>query len=127
VSSFANAILQNCCRAAREGEEDFDLIFFFFSRPKFAVHRKLADGLFLKTCEDVAKNYVETGIKIDNIIVDNCCMQMVAKPEQFDVLLAPNLYGNILSNIAAALVGGPGIMPGFNIGPDIALFEPVCV
>ena len=59
------------------------------------------------------------------MIVDNCSMQLVSKPQQFDVMVMPNLYGNIVSNVGAALVGGPGIIPGANIGREFALFEPV--
>src|SRR5439155_173777 len=80
--------------------------FFFF--------RKLGDGLFLNTCREVAEDYKCTGIKFDDMIVDNCSMQLVSKPQQFDVMVMPNLYGNIVSNVGAALVGGPGIIPGAN-------------
>ena len=59
------------------------------------------------------------------MIIDNCCMQLVSNPEQFDVMVMPNLYGNIVSNIGASLVGGPGIVPGENIGGDYAVFESV--
>lgn len=59
------------------------------------------------------------------MIVDNAAMQMVSKPQQFDVIVTPNLYGNILGNIGAALVGGPGIVPGSNFGREYAIFEPV--
>lgn len=82
---------------------------------------KLADGLFLKICSDVAKEYPE--IEYNNMIIDNCSMQLVSNPNQFDVLLLPNLYGNILTNIACGLVGGPGITSGRNYGPTHAVFE----
>jgi hypothetical protein len=59
------------------------------------------------------------------MIVDNCSMQLVSKPQQFDVMVMPNLYGNIVSNVGAALVGGPGITPGANIGREYVIFEPV--
>ena len=59
------------------------------------------------------------------MIIDNCCMQLVSNPQQFDVRVMPNLYGNIVSNIGASLVGGPGIVPGENIGGDYAVFESV--
>jgi isocitrate dehydrogenase (NAD+) len=90
-----------------------------------AVHKanimKLSDGLFLKVCGEIAKEYPD--IKFDNMIIDNCSMQMVSNPTQFDVLVLPNLYGNILTNIACGLVGGPGITSGRNYGDDYAVFE----
>ncbi|KAL8160426.1 hypothetical protein V2J09_001963 [Rumex salicifolius] len=90
-----------------------------------AVHKanimKLADGLFLESCREVAKKY--PGIKYDEIIVDNCCMQLVSKPEQFDVMVTPNLYGNLIANTAAGIAGGTGVMPGGNVGADTAVFE----
>ncbi|KAI9141716.1 isocitrate dehydrogenase, NAD-dependent [Paraphysoderma sedebokerense] len=87
---------------------------------------KLGDGLFLNTCREVAKDYESVGIKFDDMIVDNAAMQLVSKPQQFDVLVMGNLYGNIVSNVGAALVGGPGIVPGANIGREYAVFEPGC-
>ncbi|CAG8630329.1 14673_t:CDS:2 [Dentiscutata erythropus] len=87
---------------------------------------KLGDGLFLNTCREVAEDYKAAGIQFDDMIVDNCSMQLVSKPQQFDVMVMPNLYGNIVSNVGAALVGGPGIIPGANIGREYALFEPGC-
>jgi isocitrate dehydrogenase (NAD+) len=88
---------------------------------------KLGDGLFLNTCKRVAEQeYGHTGIEFDSMIVDNTSMQLVSKPQQFDVMVMPNLYGNIVSNIGAALVGGPGIVPGCNFGREYALFEPGC-
>ncbi|KAK9666681.1 hypothetical protein RND81_14G203200 [Saponaria officinalis] len=90
-----------------------------------AVHKanimKLADGLFLESCREVATKY--PGIEYNEIIVDNCCMQLVAKPEQFDVMVTPNLYGNLVSNVAAGIAGGTGVMPGGNVGADHAVFE----
>ncbi len=85
---------------------------------------KLADGLFRSTFHEVAKDYPM--IKTNDLIVDNASMQAVSRPQQFDVLVMPNLYGSILSNIGAGLVGGPGIIPGCNIGRNIAVFEPGC-
>nr|CAG8503498.1 1705_t:CDS:10 [Entrophospora candida] len=85
---------------------------------------KLGDGLFLNTCRKVAEDYKPLGIEFNDMIVDNCSMQLVSKPQQFDVMVMPNLYGAIVSNIGAALVGGPGIVPGVNIGREYALFEP---
>ncbi|XP_057542145.1 isocitrate dehydrogenase [NAD] regulatory subunit 1, mitochondrial-like [Amaranthus tricolor] len=90
-----------------------------------AVHKanimKLADGLFLESCREVAKKY--PGIKYNEIIVDNCCMQLVSKPEQFDVMVTPNLYGNLVANTAAGIAGGTGVMPGGNVGAENAVFE----
>ncbi|CCM03182.1 uncharacterized protein FIBRA_05304 [Fibroporia radiculosa] len=87
---------------------------------------KLGDGLFLNTFRRVAEEYKGTGIEFNDMIVDNTSMQLVARPTQFDVMVMPNLYGAIVSNIGAALVGGPGIVPGCNVGRDYALFEPGC-
>ncbi|XP_037497328.1 isocitrate dehydrogenase [NAD] regulatory subunit 1, mitochondrial isoform X2 [Jatropha curcas] len=90
-----------------------------------AVHKanimKLADGLFLESCREVSSKY--PGIKYNEIIVDNCCMQLVSKPEQFDVMVTPNLYGNLVANTAAGIAGGTGVMPGGNVGADHAIFE----
>ncbi|CAF9923211.1 MAG: isocitrate dehydrogenase (NAD(+)) idh1 [Gomphillus americanus] len=85
---------------------------------------KLADGLFRNTFQDVAKDYPT--LETNDMIVDNASMQAVSRPQQFDVMVMPNLYGGILSNIGAALVGGPGIVPGCNIGREVAVFEPGC-
>jgi len=85
---------------------------------------KLSDGLFLESCRAVAAEY-EGRIAFEDRIVDNMCMQLVQKPEQYDVLVAPNLYGDIISDLAAGLVGGLGVAPGANIGTDAAVFEPV--
>ena len=87
---------------------------------------KLGDGLFLNSCKKVAKLYESSGIQLETMIVDNTAMQLVAKPQQFDVMVMPNLYGSIVSNIGASLIGGPGVIPGANIGSDYAVFEPVC-
>lgn len=87
---------------------------------------KLADGLFLNTCRAVAKEYESMGVKFDDMIVDNTSMQLVSRPSQFDVLVMPNLYGNVTSNVGAALVGGPGVVPGGSIGREYAVFEPGC-
>ncbi|KAL5636453.1 hypothetical protein ACGC1H_000422 [Rhizoctonia solani] len=87
---------------------------------------KLGDGLFLNTFRQVAEEYKSSGIQFNDMIVDNTSMQLVAKPGQFDVMVMPNLYGAIVSNIGAALVGGPGIVPGCNVGREYALFEPGC-
>ncbi|KZV76110.1 hypothetical protein PENSPDRAFT_599108 [Peniophora sp. CONT] len=87
---------------------------------------KLGDGLFLNTFRRVAEEYKPYGIEANDMIVDNTSMQLVAKPQQFDVMVMPNLYGAIVSNIGAALVGGPGVVPGCNVGREYALFEPGC-
>ena len=84
---------------------------------------KLSDGLFLNTYRDVAKDYPQ--IKQREILVDNLCMQLVQKPEQFDVLVLPNLYGDIVSDLCAGLIGGLGVAQGANIGENCAVFEPV--
>lgn len=92
-----------------------------------AVHKanimKLCDGMFLEEFYKVAAEYPD--IKADDIIVDNCCMQLVTRPEQFDVLVTENLYGDIVSDLCAGLVGGLGLAPGANIGEHCAVFEAV--
>jgi isocitrate dehydrogenase (NAD+) len=93
-----------------------------------AVHKanimKLSDGLFLESCRTIAAEY-EGRIEFEDRIVDNMCMQLVQKPELYDVLVLPNLYGDIVSDLAAGLVGGLGVAPGANIGTNAAVFEPV--
>lgn len=89
---------------------------------KANIH-KLTDGLFLKAHEEAAKRFPD--VAFDSIIVDNACMQLVSKPEQFDVLSLPNLYGDIVSDLCAGLVGGLGVAPGANIGTTGAVFEAV--
>src|SRR5438128_11539258 len=93
-----------------------------------AVHKanimKLSDGLFLQSCRTVATGY-EGKVEFEDRIVDNMCMQLVQKPDLYDVLVLPNLYGDIVSDLAAGLVGGLGVAPGANIGEDGAVFEPV--
>jgi isocitrate dehydrogenase (NAD+) len=92
-----------------------------------AIHKanimKMSDGLFLNCFREVAKEYPE--IQADDLIVDNACMQLVIDPNQFDVLLLENLYGDIISDLGAGLVGGLGIAPGANRGEEIAVFEAV--
>ena len=92
-----------------------------------AIHKanimKLSDGLFLKSIRTVAQQYPETEYK--ELIVDNACMQLVMRPETFDVLVLPNLYGDIVSDLTAGLVGGLGIVPGANLGENCAVFEAV--
>lgn len=84
---------------------------------------KLSDGLFLECARKIAQQFPQ--INFREILVDNCCMQLVQNPNQFDVLLLPNLYGDIVSDLCAGLIGGLGIAQGANIGEDYAVFEPV--
>lgn len=90
-----------------------------------AVHKanimKYTDGLYLATARKVAEDYPD--IEFEDRIVDNMCMQLAQKPELYDVIVLPNLYGDIISDLAAGLVGGLGVAPGMNIGPDSAVFE----
>src|SRR5918993_899621 len=92
-----------------------------------AIHKanimKQADGLFLRSARAVAKEFPD--VTYDEKIVDNACMQLVMRPEQFDVLLLPNLYGDIVSDLGAGLVGGLGVVPGANLGERSAVFEAV--
>ncbi len=83
---------------------------------------KFSDGLFLNTAREVAKDYPK--IEFQEALVDNLCMQLVRRPQEYDIIVAPNLYGDILSDLCAGLVGGLGLAPGANIGEKIALFEP---
>src|SRR6266536_1600374 len=90
-----------------------------------AVHKanimKFTDGLFLRTAREVAQEHPE--IEFEDRIVDNCSMQLVQRPEEYDVLVLPNLYGDILSDLCAGLIGGLGVAPGGNIGDSVAVFE----
>jgi len=92
-----------------------------------AIHKanimKLSDGLFLRSVRTVAAQFPE--IQYKELIVDNACMQIVMDPLQFDMLLLPNLYGDVMSDLAAGLVGGLGVVPSANIGADCAMFEAV--
>jgi isocitrate dehydrogenase (NAD+) len=92
-----------------------------------AIHKanimKLSDGLFLRSVRAVAAQFPD--IEYKELIVDNACMQIVMDPQQFDVLLLPNLYGDVMSDLAAGLVGGLGVVPSANIGDDCAMFEAV--
>src|SRR6186997_1417642 len=91
-----------------------------------AVHKanimKFTDGLYLRVAREVAEE--NTDIEFDDRIVDNMCMQLVQRPEEYDVLVLPNLYGDILSDLAAGMIGGLGVAPGANFGEGIAIFEP---
>lgn len=84
---------------------------------------KLTDGLFLKCCQEVFAAYPD--LSVDSRVVDALCMELVLRPERFDCLLLPNLYGDIVSDLTAGLVGGLGVAPGANIGPNCAVFEAV--
>ena len=116
-----------------------------------AVHKanimKLGDGLFLKCCQEVLKRFhfilsffiqknferysvfqvskFYPRIEFDSLIIDNCTMQLVSNPHQFDVLVMPNLYGNIVDSLAAGLIGGPSVCSGATFSPDCVVFEPV--
>jgi isocitrate dehydrogenase (NAD+) len=91
-----------------------------------AVHKanilKFSDGLFLDTAREVAKEYSD--IEFNDMLIDATCMELVRKPRMFDVLVLPNLYGDIISDLCAGLVGGIGVAPGANIGDEVAIFEP---
>ncbi len=84
---------------------------------------KMTDGLFLKVAQEIGWQY--PGITTRDVIVDNACMQLVTKPQQFDIIVTENLYGDILSDLCAGLVGGLGVVPGANIGDKVAIFEAV--
>ncbi|XP_019506897.1 PREDICTED: isocitrate dehydrogenase [NAD] subunit gamma, mitochondrial-like [Hipposideros armiger] len=90
-----------------------------------ALHKanimKMGDGLFLQCCREVASRYPQ--ITFEDMVVDNATMQLVSQPQQFDVMVMPNLYGNIVNSICTGLVGGPGIVPGASYGPIYAVFE----
>jgi isocitrate dehydrogenase (NAD+) len=111
-------------RIARHG---FDLARRDGRKKITGVHKanimKLSDGLFLECCRRVAREFPE--IAYEELIVDNACMQLVRDPTRFDVLLMPNLYGDIISDLGAGLVGGLGVVPGANIGTEYAVFEAV--
>jgi isocitrate dehydrogenase (NAD+) len=111
----------------RIAEYAFDYAVAQGRRKVTAVHKanimKLSDGLFLRCCREVAERHPQ--IEYKELIVDNASMQLVMRPETFDVLLLPNLYGDIVSDLAAGLVGGLGIVPGANMGENVAVFEAV--
>lgn len=124
--------MESIKRITRAGSERIARYAFEYARKNkrksvAAIHKanimKLTDGLFLRVCGEVAKEYPE--IEFRDVIVDNCCMQLVIRPEQFDVIVTENLYGDILSDLCAGLVGGLGVVPGANIGRKVAIFEPV--
>jgi isocitrate dehydrogenase (NAD+) len=103
----------------------FDYARSYHRKKVTAVHKanimKFSDGLFLACAREVAKDYAD--IEFEDRIIDNMCMQLVQKPELYDVIVAPNLYGDILSDLCAGLVGGLGVAPGANLSADLALFE----
>src|SRR6266480_141745 len=103
----------------------FDYAKRYGRRKVTAVHKanimKFTDGLFLEVAREVAKEHPE--IEFEDRIVDNCAMQLVSRPEEYDVLVLPNLYGDIISDLCAGLIGGLGVAPGANIGDDAAVFE----
>ena len=105
----------------------FDLAVRTGRRKVTVVHKanilKSTSGLFLKVAREVAAQYPD--IQCNELIVDNCCMQLVMRPEQFDVIVTTNLFGDIISDLCAGLVGGLGLAPGANIGADAAIFEAV--
>lgn len=112
---------------ARIAEFAFKMATLEGRRKVTAVHKaniqKKSDGLFLECCREVAARHPKIGY--EEMIVDNCCMQLVLNPERFDVLVLPNLYGDIVSDLCAGLIGGLGIAPSANIGTDKAMFEAV--
>ena len=125
-------VAQSLIRNTRHGCERivryaFDLATKQRRKKVTAVHKanimKTTSGLFLKVARDVAKEYPD--IAFNEMIVDNTCMQLVMNPQQFDVIVTTNLFGDIISDLCAGLVGGLGLAPGANIGSDVAIFEAV--
>jgi isocitrate dehydrogenase (NAD+) len=105
----------------------FDYALKYGRKKVTAIHKanimKFSDGLFLESVRHIAKDYPD--IEFNDLIVDNAAMQLVLNPYQFDLIVAPNLYGDILSDLCAGLIGGLGLTPGANIGDKISVFEPV--
>lgn len=123
---------QSLIRVSRRGSERivryaYDMARRLGRKKVTIVHKanimKTTSGLFLNVARDIAKDYPE--ITSNEMIVDNCCMQLVMRPEQFDVIVTTNLFGDIISDLCAGLVGGLGLAPGANIGTDAAIFEAV--
>ncbi|CAD7700432.1 unnamed protein product [Ostreobium quekettii] len=112
-------------KSLRTAEYAFEFAFLNSRKSVTAVHKanimKVGDGEFLKACRTVAERY--PSINYNEMIVDNTCMQLVSRPHQFDVMVTPNLYGNLVCNIVAGLCGGVGLCPGSNIGDGVAVFE----
>jgi NAD-dependent isocitrate dehydrogenase len=125
MAQAVKVITRPGCR--RLCEYAFDLVRKQGRKRLTAVHKanimKLTDGMFLEEFYDVAKRYSD--VQADDVIIDNCCMQLVTRPEQYDVLVTENLYGDIVSDLCAGLVGGLGLAPGANIGENCAVFEAV--
>jgi isocitrate/isopropylmalate dehydrogenase len=96
------------------------LFFIYLSLLLFFFFRKLSDGLFLETSKKVAKDYPQ--LEHNAMIIDNCCMQLVSNPHQFDVMIMTNLYGTIVSNVVCGLVGGAGLLSGKNYGDHVSSF-----
>ncbi|GHD70200.1 isocitrate dehydrogenase [Luteimonas padinae] len=126
--SWAVSITRN----TRKGSERivryaFDLARSTGRKKVTVVHKanilKSTSGIFLNAARDVAKEYPD--IECNEMIVDNCCMQLVMRPEQFDIIVTTNLFGDIISDLCAGLIGGLGLIPGANIGKDAAIFEAV--
>ena len=130
VCPYSSDSIKNTARAASGRIARFVFAYAVTNgrRKVTAVHKanimKLSDGLFLESCGQVAAEYAGR-IEFEDRIVDNMCMQLVQKPELYDVLVLPNLYGDIVSDLAAGLVGGLGVAPGSNIGEKAAVFEAV--
>lgn len=126
VESLKVTTRENCRRIVQFA---FDWALQAGRRKVTCVHKanimKLTDGLFLRTFQEMAADNKHMGLESEHMIVDNTAMQMVSRPEQFDVIVTPNLYGNIVSNIGAGLVGSAGLIPGYNIGHNYVIFEPV--
>jgi len=112
-------------RVLRLAEYAFEHAFLTGRKKITVVHKanimKLADGLFLDCCREISQKYPT--IKYEEMIVDNTCMQLAKTPQQFDLMIMPNLYGSIVTGIAAGLVGGPGVIAGASLGSEYALFE----
>lgn len=125
IESLKIATKDKCERIARFA---FDWAIKHQRKRVTCIHKanimKLTDGLFLRVFRQVSQTYQSSGLVFDDMIVDNATMQLVSNPNQFDVIVTPNLYGNICTNVGAALVGGPGLLPGCNFGRDAAVFEP---
>ena len=124
-SGFSIKLISETC-SRRIVRFAFDYVRAHQRKKVTAVHKanimKFSDGLFLAIAREVAKEYPD--IEFEDRLVDNMTMQLVKRPQQFDVIVAPNLYGDIISDLCAGLVGGLGLAPGANLGDDIAVFEP---
>ncbi|GFR49396.1 hypothetical protein Agub_g11448, partial [Astrephomene gubernaculifera] len=112
-------------KSHRTARYAFEFAYLNHRKKVTAVHKanimKQGDGTFLRACREVARQFPK--IQYEEVIVDNTCMQLVTRPQQFDVMVTPNLYGNLVSNVVAGLCGGFGVVPGGNIGDGVAVFE----